>query len=50
MGIPPQGKAKIRQVNPLDAFIALLSVLYINLFIFYILSLDEKTDLPKFAS
>ena len=31
VGIPPQGKAKIRQVNPLDAFKAIISVLYRNL-------------------
>jgi len=38
VGIPPQGKAKIRQVNPLDAFKAILSVLYRNLCIFHILT------------
>ena len=37
VGTPPQGKAKIRQVNPLDAFKALLSLLYLNLCIFHIL-------------
>ena len=37
VGVPPQGKAKIRQVNPLDAFKAILSVLYRKLCIFYLL-------------
>ena len=36
VGIPPQGKVKIRQVNPLDAFKAIISVLYRNLCILYL--------------
>ena len=40
MGTPSQGKAKIRQVNLLDAFKVLLSVLYINLCIFNILCIS----------
>ena len=50
MGIPPQGKAKIRQVNPLDAFIALLSVLYINLFIFHILCISIAIGLGELSA
>ena len=37
VGTPKQGKAKIRQVNPLDAFKALLILLYRNLCIFHVL-------------
>ena len=46
VGTPPQGMAKIRQVNPLDTFKALLqSLLYINLCIFHILCISVAIGL-----
>ena len=49
VGIPPQGKAKIRQVNPLDACKAILSVLYRNLCIFHILCISIAIGLRELS-
>ena len=42
---PKQGKAKIRQINPLDAFKALLILLYRNLCIFHVLCITMAIGL-----
>ena len=50
VGIPPQGKAKIRQVNLLDACKALLNVLYINFCIFHILCISIAIGLGELSA
>ena len=47
VGTPLQGKAKIRQVNLLDACKELLNVLYINLCIFHILFISIAINWTK---
>ena len=50
VGIPPPGKAKIRQVNLLDACKALLNVLYINFCIFHILCISIAIGLGELSA